>query len=103
MPDEFQSEPRFAEIIGTSPELKLALALAQSAAVNDSPVFILGETGSGKKLIARAIHQSSARRFVNLVIDYLTQSCWMRAAQLYESPFTDFSPRGVEGCSTQRK
>jgi type I restriction enzyme R subunit len=36
-------------------------------------------------------------QFVNLVIDYLTQSGWMRAAQLYESPFTDFSPKGVEG------
>ena len=36
-------------------------------------------------------------QFVNLVIDYLTQSGWMSAAQLYESPFTDFSPKGVEG------
>jgi hypothetical protein len=36
-------------------------------------------------------------QFVNLVIDYLTQSGWMRAAQLYESPFTDYSPCGVEG------
>jgi len=36
-------------------------------------------------------------QFVSLVIEYLTQSGWMRAAQLYESPFTDFSPRGVEG------
>jgi len=44
-----------------------------------------------KILTANQIH------FVNLVIDYLTQSGWMSAAQLYESPFTDFSPRGVEG------
>jgi type I restriction enzyme R subunit len=36
-------------------------------------------------------------QFVNLVIEYLTQSGWMSAAQLYESPFTDFSPKGVEG------
>lgn len=36
-------------------------------------------------------------QFVNLIIDYLTQSGWMHAAQLYDSPFTDFSPRGVEG------
>jgi type I restriction enzyme R subunit len=36
-------------------------------------------------------------QFVNKVVDYLTQSGWMSAAQLYESPFTDFSPRGVEG------
>jgi type I restriction enzyme R subunit len=46
---------------------------------------------AGKNLTANQI------QFVNLVIDYLTQSGWMRAAQLYESPFTDFSPRGVEG------
>ena len=46
---------------------------------------------AGKTLTANQI------QFVNLIVDYLTQSGWMRAAQLYESPFTDFSPRGVEG------
>lgn len=46
---------------------------------------------AGKTLSANQI------QFVNLVIDYLTQSGWMTAAQLYESPFTDFSPKGVEG------
>ena len=46
---------------------------------------------AGKMLTANQI------QFVNLVVDSLTQSGWMRAAQLYESPFTDFSPRGVEG------
>ncbi len=46
---------------------------------------------TGKTLTANQIH------FVNLVIDYLTQAGWMSPGQLYESPFTDFSPRGVEG------
>lgn len=46
---------------------------------------------TGKVLTANQI------QFVNLVIDYLTQAGWMSAAQLYESPFTDFSPKGVEG------
>ena len=46
---------------------------------------------TGKVLTANQI------QFVNLVIDYLTQGGWMSPAQLYESPFTDFSPRGVEG------
>src|SRR5258708_24248650 len=45
----------------------------------------------GKTLTANQIH------FVNLVVDYVTQSGWMSPAQLYESPFTDFSPKGVEG------
>jgi type I restriction enzyme R subunit len=46
---------------------------------------------TGKTLTANQI------QFVNLVVDYLTQSGWMSAAQLYESPFTDFSHKGVEG------
>lgn len=46
---------------------------------------------TGKTLTAKQI------QFVNLVVDYLTKSGWMSAAQLYESPFTDFSPKGVEG------
>jgi type I restriction enzyme, R subunit len=46
---------------------------------------------AGKTLTANQIQS------VNLVVDYLTQSGWMSPAQLYESPFTDFSPRGVEG------
>jgi type I restriction enzyme R subunit len=47
--------------------------------------------------LARKTLTANQIQFVNLVIDYLTQSGWMRASQLYESPFTDFSPRGVEG------
>jgi type I restriction enzyme, R subunit len=46
---------------------------------------------AGKTLTANQIH------FVNLIIDCLTQAGWMSAAQLYESPFTDFSPWGVDG------
>jgi type I restriction enzyme, R subunit len=49
---------------------------------------------AGKTLTANQI------QFVNLVIDYLTQAGWMNAGQLYESPFTDFSPKGVEGVFT---
>jgi type I restriction enzyme R subunit len=51
----------------------------------------------GKKLSANQIH------FVNLVIEYLTQAGWMSAAQLYESPFTDYSPRGIDGIFNQEQ
>jgi type I restriction enzyme R subunit len=46
---------------------------------------------TGKTMTASQI------QFINLMIDYLTQSGWMSAGQLYESPFTDYSSRGVEG------
>src|ERR1700741_5242141 len=52
----------FQRIIGNSPALELALAEVKRVAPTDSTVLILGETGTGKELIARAIHDLSARR-----------------------------------------
>src|ERR1044071_6422311 len=52
---------RFQEIIGNSPALKLSLAEVERVAPTDSTVLILGETGTGKELIARAIHDLRAR------------------------------------------
>jgi type I restriction enzyme, R subunit len=46
---------------------------------------------TGKTLSASQI------QFINLMVDYLTQSGWMQVGQLYESPFTDYSPRGIDG------
>jgi formate hydrogenlyase transcriptional activator len=52
----------FGEIIGESPALKDALHLVSVVAPTDSSVLILGETGTGKELIARAIHNQSSRQ-----------------------------------------
>jgi formate hydrogenlyase transcriptional activator len=52
---------RFRQIIGNSSALKLALAEVERVAPTDSTVLILGETGTGKELIARAVHDLSAR------------------------------------------
>ncbi len=57
--EEIRSE--FAHIVGESPELKAALSLVSVVAPTDSSVLILGETGTGKELFARAIHDLSAR------------------------------------------
>ena len=50
------------EIVGESPVLKAAMHLVSIVAPTDSSVLIMGETGTGKELIARAIHKSSSRR-----------------------------------------
>jgi formate hydrogenlyase transcriptional activator len=60
----FEEEIRaeFGEIVGDSPALKTALDLVSVVAPTNSSVLIMGETGTGKELIARAIHNLSGRR-----------------------------------------
>jgi len=60
--DEIRSELNFEEIVGESPELKRVLAEARTVAPSGSTVLILGETGTGKELIARAIHRMSKQK-----------------------------------------
>ncbi|MET6998937.1 sigma-54-dependent transcriptional regulator [Chitinophaga defluvii] len=52
----------FDNILGASPEIKTAVALAEKVAPSDVTVLLLGETGSGKEVFAQAIHQGSNRR-----------------------------------------
>jgi transcriptional regulator with GAF, ATPase, and Fis domain len=54
-------DPRFAQIIGDSAALEGVLEQVQRVAPTDSTVLVQGETGTGKELIARAIHQLSSR------------------------------------------
>jgi len=60
--EEIRSEFNFEEIIGESPSLKRALAQVELAAPAGTTVLLLGETGTGKELFARAIHNLSPRR-----------------------------------------
>jgi formate hydrogenlyase transcriptional activator len=65
--DEIRTEYNFEEIIGESSALKTILEQLQTVAPTDSTILILGETGTGKELIARAIHNLSARQARTLV------------------------------------
>jgi formate hydrogenlyase transcriptional activator len=60
--EEIQTDYNFEEIVGDSQALKRVLKAVQTVAVTDSTVLILGETGSGKELVARALHNLSDRR-----------------------------------------
>jgi len=59
--DEVDRSSMFEEIVGTSKELNAVLSRLSKVAPTDSTVLIAGETGTGKELIARAIHRRSAR------------------------------------------
>ena len=60
--EEIRSEMNFAEIVGKSSALRKVLKRVETVAPTDSTVLIYGETGAGKELIARAIHDLSPRK-----------------------------------------
>ena len=66
--------------------LRSLVGLDREAAKRSFDGFLLGKTPSANQI-----------EFINLMIDHLTQRGWMDPTALYESPFTDISPRGVEG------
>src|SRR5262249_6107037 len=65
--EEIRTEHNFEEIIGMSAALRRVLREVETVAATDSTVLIYGETGTGKELIARAIHKLSPRRDRTLV------------------------------------
>jgi formate hydrogenlyase transcriptional activator len=65
--EEIKAQCNFEEIIGRSAKLNAVLKQVEMVAETDSTVLILGETGTGKELIARAIHHLSQRRDRTLV------------------------------------
>jgi formate hydrogenlyase transcriptional activator len=65
--DEIRTERNFEELIGASRAFKRILKQVETVAPTDAAVLIRGETGTGKELIARAIHNLSARRERTLV------------------------------------
>ena len=93
--DQFNSR----EIIGNSSSLKRALQAAQTVAATDSNVLIFGETGTGKELIARAIHNLSARKDHTLV----RVNCAAIPTGLLESEMFGHERGAFTGAIEQRK
>ena len=96
--EEFRNEMGFEQIIGNSAALKHALQLVETAAPSDSTVLLLGETGTGKELIARAIHDRSRRKqrtFVKL-------NCAAIPTGLVESELFGHEKGAFTGAITQK-
>jgi DNA-binding NtrC family response regulator len=81
--DEVGNEISFSDIVGKSGALRQVLQQVETVAPTDSTVLILGETGTGKELIARAIHRRSRRRDKPLV----RVNCTSIPKELFESEF----------------
>jgi formate hydrogenlyase transcriptional activator len=79
--EEIRGEHNFEEIVGNGPELLTLLRTVDRVAPTDTTVLILGETGTGKELVARAIHSRSRRHKHPLV----KVNCGAIAAGLIES------------------
>jgi formate hydrogenlyase transcriptional activator len=96
--EEIRSEMSFENIIGNSPALKHVLELVETVAPSDSTVLLLGETGTGKELIARAIHDRSRRKdrtFVKL-------NCAAIPTGLLESELFGHEKGAFTGAITQK-
>lgn len=92
-------DPSFDKIIGGSPELTEAKALASRYAATDVPVLIEGESGTGKELFARAIHNASKRSGKDLkVID-----CGALPPSLIESELFGHKRGAFTGADRDRK
>jgi formate hydrogenlyase transcriptional activator len=96
--DEIRSERHFADIVGHSPALRHVLQQVETVAPTEATVLLCGETGTGKELLARAIHQLSPRQpqaFVKL-------NCAAIPTGLLESELFGHEKGAFTGALTQR-
>jgi formate hydrogenlyase transcriptional activator len=96
--EEIRSEMNFDQIVGDSPGLRQVLGLVQTVAPSDSTVLLLGETGTGKELVARAIHDHSRRKnctFVKL-------NCAAIPTGLFESELFGHEKGAFTGAISQK-
>lgn len=95
---ELRSEMNFDQIVGDSAALKHVLEMVETVAPSDSTVLLLGETGTGKELIARAIHDHSRRKdrtFVKL-------NCAAIPTGLFESELFGHEKGAFTGAISQK-
>ncbi|HEY3242033.1 MAG TPA: sigma 54-interacting transcriptional regulator [Phycisphaerae bacterium] len=96
--EEIKSVYNFEEIVGRSPALTRVLELVRRVATTDASVLITGETGTGKELIARALHSNSTRRDKPLI----KVNCAALPTGLVESELFGHEKGAFSGAITKR-
>ncbi|MGH7845451.1 MAG: sigma 54-interacting transcriptional regulator [Candidatus Binatia bacterium] len=96
--EELSGVHRFGEIIGRSDAIQKALKQAEQVAATDTTVLLLGETGTGKELLARAVHGRSKRSNRPLV----KVNCAVLPASLIESEIFGHERGAFTGASAKR-
>jgi len=91
--------PAFEHLIGRDPEFRRTLRIAARAAASDESVLITGATGTGKELVAAAIHRSSRRASKPLVC----VNCAALARELIESELFGYEPGAFTGARREGK
>ena len=95
---EIKSDLGFSGIVGQSAALRRVLHLVEMVAASDATVLLLGETGTGKELIARAIHDRSQRKNENFV----TLNCAAIPGPLFESELFGHERGAFTGAHLQK-
>ncbi|CAL1241668.1 sigma 54-interacting transcriptional regulator [Candidatus Methylocalor cossyra] len=93
------TEYNFAEIVGESPEIRAVFEHLRMVAGTDTPVLLLGETGTGKELFAEGLHHLSGRREALLV----KVNCAALPAELIESELFGHEKGAFTGATQQRR
>ncbi|MCP4117025.1 MAG: sigma-54-dependent Fis family transcriptional regulator [Desulfobacteraceae bacterium] len=96
---ELDKITRFDNIIGESPEMQALYAMITDVADTDAPILILGETGTGKELVAKAIHAKSGRKHS----PFIPINCGALPDTLMESELFGFTRGAFTGAHAARK
>ena len=96
--EEIRGAQHYGEVVGESKALKRILSQVGTVAATDASVLLLGETGTGKELVARAVHGASERRGRSLV----TVNCATSPAGLLESEWFGHERGAFTGALSQK-
>lgn len=97
--EQIDSRVRFQNLVGASPPMRRLFSLIEEIAAVESPVLLLGETGTGKELVAKAIHGKSVRRYG----PFIPINCGGFTESLLESELFGHEMGSFTGASRARK